>query len=224
MKHQWLALSNPEGKDYNHITGYLKVSINITGPGDESVALMEDTSKRMSADDDNVLMPTSIRRQYKQLTFRVIRGEKLPQTDRFGTIDAYLRTDFNRSKITTPVVTMKDNIVVWNHELLLPLQIPTASDRLIFKLYDHNTVTDELVGSIKFSIKELMKAENPVYKWVNVYGAPKGVSGKFTDEMNNNPELATTWKGRILIMYYAEDTKNPVMKAQPMTPNQVKAA
>ena len=28
--HQWLALSNPEGKDFNEITSYLKVSINIT--------------------------------------------------------------------------------------------------------------------------------------------------------------------------------------------------
>jgi hypothetical protein len=33
--HQWLALSNPEGKDFNEITSYLKLSISIAGPGDE---------------------------------------------------------------------------------------------------------------------------------------------------------------------------------------------
>lgn len=35
MYNQWLALSNPEGKDFNEITAYLKVSISIAGPGDE---------------------------------------------------------------------------------------------------------------------------------------------------------------------------------------------
>jgi hypothetical protein len=35
MFHQWLALSNPEGADFNEITAYLKLSICVTGPGDE---------------------------------------------------------------------------------------------------------------------------------------------------------------------------------------------
>ncbi len=33
--HQWIALSNPEGKDFNEITCYLKLSISVAGPGDE---------------------------------------------------------------------------------------------------------------------------------------------------------------------------------------------
>ena len=41
-------------------------------------------------------MPASIKKQYKQLYFRIIRAEKLPKTDRFGTIDAYITTDFNK--------------------------------------------------------------------------------------------------------------------------------
>jgi hypothetical protein len=32
--------------------------------------------------------------------------------------------------------------------------------------------------------------------------------------MKNNPELASTWKGRVLVEYFAEDTKNPEMKKQ----------
>ena len=79
-------------------------------------------------------------------------------------------------------------------------------------------MVDELVGSLKFSLKEIIKAtkDAPVYRWVNLYGAPLGVKGKNTDNMNNNPEFASSWKGRILIMYYAEDTKNPTMKIQDM--------
>lgn len=63
-----------------------------------------------------------------------------------------------------------------------------------------------------------------MYRWVSLYGAPLGVSGENTDKMNNNPEYASTWKGRILIMYYAEDTKNPTMKIKDMTAEQIRQA
>lgn len=95
----------------------------------------------------------------------------------------------------------------------LPIQWPVASDKLIFKLFDYDsTGSDELVGSIKFSIKEIMKADKPVYKWVNIYGAHNGYSGENSTKMNNHPELGSSWKGRILVSYFAEDTKNPTMK------------
>jgi len=37
LQNQWLALSNPEGKDFNEITSYLKLSISVTGPGDDQI-------------------------------------------------------------------------------------------------------------------------------------------------------------------------------------------
>lgn len=40
--HQWVALSNPERKEFNKITGYLKFSVSVTCAGDEQVALTED--------------------------------------------------------------------------------------------------------------------------------------------------------------------------------------
>ena len=45
-----------------------------------------------------------------------------------------------------------------------------------------------------------MKEEyNGKVMWRNVYGAPLDVSGENTDKMNANPEIASTWKGRVLI-------------------------
>ncbi len=35
--------------------------------------------------------------------------------------------------------------------------------------------------------------------------------------MNNNPEKASTWKGRILMHYEAYDTKEPLMMIQPIS-------
>lgn len=120
MLHQWVALSNPDGKDFNEITCYLKLSISVAGPGDEQVQLTDDTG---GVDDSaaTVLMPASIKKQYKQLYFRIIRGEKLPKTDTFGTIDAYIKTTFNSKTIKTDVIKMKDDLVQWDQEMLLPI-------------------------------------------------------------------------------------------------------
>lgn len=53
---------------------------------------MADDTGLSTSDGDNVMMPASIKKAYKQLHFRIIRAEKLPKTDTFGTIDAYIMT------------------------------------------------------------------------------------------------------------------------------------
>ena len=63
-----------------------------------------------------------------------------------------------------------------------------------------------------FSIKDIVNSPGHTFKWINMYGAPAGCSGGNSDKMNNHPEFASTWKGRVLIEYNSEDTKNPEMK------------
>ena len=94
--------------------------------------------------------------------------------------------------------------------MLLPVQWPVASSRLVFKLFDYEkTSMHELVGSMVFNIKDILACPGPTFNWINIYGAPPDKSGQNTDKMKNNPELASTWKGRVLVQYFAEDTKNP---------------
>jgi hypothetical protein len=38
--------------------------------------------------DEKIMMPASIKKQYKQLVFRIFRGRKFPIMDTFGTIGA----------------------------------------------------------------------------------------------------------------------------------------
>lgn len=103
--------------------------------------------------------------------------------------------------------------------MLLPIQWPVASNRLVFGLYDYDSAgSDELVASMIFSIKEIVKEPGAKFKWLNLFGAPLDCSGDNTKRMNNNPELASTWKGRLLVQFYSEDTKHPEMKIQPITP------
>jgi len=89
-----------------------------------------------------------------------------------------------------------------------------ASDRLILKLFDEDKVTDEIVGSMHFSLKKIITESGPdgILVWKNLYGSPLGVSGDNTNMMNDNPELASTWKGRTLMHISAYDIRNPEMK------------
>ena len=70
IQHQWIALFNPEGEDFSEITGNLKISIAIQGPGDEQVQLSDQAGPDSIG--DVVLMPAQIKKEFKQLKIRFI--------------------------------------------------------------------------------------------------------------------------------------------------------
>jgi hypothetical protein len=72
--HQWVALSNPTALKYTEIAGYLKVSISVTGVGDEQVELGKDSIIDHTKD-TFVMVPPYIQTRYFQLKFRIFRGE-----------------------------------------------------------------------------------------------------------------------------------------------------
>jgi hypothetical protein len=92
----------------------LKVSISVAGPGDEQIQLTEDKGGVDDTDSSTIMMPPSIKKQYKQLYFRIFKAEKLPKMDRFGTIDAYIETTYFKNKLKTTVITAKENLVQWD--------------------------------------------------------------------------------------------------------------
>ena len=70
LLHKWLAFSNPNSENYSEITGYLKLSINVTCTGDESVPIEEDDGP----EDSNVLMPPSLNPKFFQVKFRFFQA------------------------------------------------------------------------------------------------------------------------------------------------------
>ena len=108
---------------------------------------------------------------------------------------------------------------------MIPAQIPMLGGRLVFKVYDDDTLGDELIGAIYFNIKDYIPDAdgnpgrfNGTYDWKNIYGAPTGVSGDTTKKMNENPEIASLWKGRILMQCIAEETEKPLLLLQKIEP------
>lgn len=95
-----------------------------------------------------------------------------------------------------------------------------ASDRLVIKLFDEDKAMDEIVGSMFFSLKQIVQdsGADGILKWVNLYGSPLGCSGDNTNKMNDNPEAASTWKGRTLMHISSFDTKSPENKVNPLEP------
>lgn len=135
MLNQRLGLNNPNSEDFSKITGYVTVSINVVGPGDESVELTQATEAVIA--EKPPLIPTSIKKVYKQLYLRLLIAEDLPKMDKYlGTIDAYALLQIGKNKLKTKVYTMKDQLVEWNQEMLIPVEMPIKDDSLILKIYD----------------------------------------------------------------------------------------
>ena len=68
-----------------------------------------------------------------------------------------------------------------------------------------------------FSLKRLIaqgSVPGGMFFWHNLYGSPRGYSGSMCDLMDQNPELGSEWKGRILMHIEAKDAKHPERKEQ----------
>jgi hypothetical protein len=57
-----------------------------------------------------------------------------------------------------------------------------------------------------------MNELNGKFFWKNIYGCPLSCSGTNSDMMNSNPEVASTWKGRVLMQVTSLKTDKPQCK------------
>ena len=96
--------------------------------------------------------------------------------------------------------------------------------RLVFKVFDEDTVCDEVVGSIVLQAKNIIGDKNGIFMWKNIYGCPTDVGGSVSEQMNENPEIASLWKGRILMQVCAEKTEKPVLRVQNIPNEEVEKA
>jgi hypothetical protein len=115
-------------------------------------------------------------------------------------IDAYVSLQYKTKKLKTKMLVQEEGGQVhWNQEFLVPAQIPIMGGRMVFKVWDEDTLSDDVVGAIVLNSKDIIGDKNGKYFWKNVYGAPLAASGDMADSMNENPELGSLWKGRILM-------------------------
>jgi len=66
IEHKWVILSNPESADFSDVTGYLKVSITVSGAGDEPLELTEDPEPEK----ESFISPPTIKPEFYQIYLR----------------------------------------------------------------------------------------------------------------------------------------------------------
>lgn len=81
------------------------------------------------------------------------------------------------------------------------------TSRLTLQIYDEDTFVDEVMGSVLLDVADLISEKNKGGKffWANIFGAPKEASGGAQKKMmNDNPEMGSSFRGRILVQTVAE--------------------
>lgn len=58
--HKWIIMSNPESETFGEVTGQLKVSIVITGEGDEQVQITDDPNPEI----EDIIQPPQIKPKF----------------------------------------------------------------------------------------------------------------------------------------------------------------
>lgn len=133
--HEWIALTDnsSQSKSVSDITGYLKLSIQITGKDDQAVALKEDDDEerekeiKRSATNQVVMIPSQVQPKYVMLTLRFFTAQDLPAMDtgsllsdtfNKNTMDGYIKLSFVGKVFNTRTITMDaksaDKSITWN--------------------------------------------------------------------------------------------------------------
>jgi len=190
----WVGLINDEDVEDIAIQGYLKLSIQIIGPGDKLVVHdeMEDKKKENQAQKEAgggisgmVMMPPSIKREIMWLKFTVWRMEYLPIMDdglmeSSSGIDAFYEVQFGSAKpIRTRAQTVKgvdraQLSPVFNYQLWIPVTVPTSTQTIKGECKDWEALgSADLVATNYFKWGEIDnlpgKKRGPF--WQPLYGA-----------------------------------------------------
>ncbi|CAF0920234.1 unnamed protein product [Rotaria sordida] len=220
INRKWLLLSNDNDK-MTGAKGYLKVSVNILGSGDEA------PSQENADDDDdiesNLLRPTGLMLRPATFVLKVYKAEDLPQMDSsflhgvkkiFNTtedikdlIDPYVTFSFAGQQVASKIIYTCSH-PEFNQELRLGLKFPSMCDKITLTVMDWDRLQfDDITGSALLDINSICDdRENgflPTFGpcWINLYGAPREYSELPTalDELNSGKSEGVAYRGRIFI-------------------------
>ncbi|KAG7389144.1 hypothetical protein PHYBOEH_007572 [Phytophthora boehmeriae] len=212
----WIGLTDISNTTNQGIQGYLRASISIIGPGDKLVPPPSPFGEG-AADMNDVIMPPSVTQQVHFLGATIHVAEHLPPMDVAvvgrGGLDAYIKGciaggDAIRTRVRTKKGRRDELCPSFNEELMLVIREPSMADSIQLAVYDWDQVgSDELVGYVYQSVK-LVKAMGGKVSpfWANIYGAPLrlkqvGIGDSMKKQMNTYPDIASTYRGRLLISF-----------------------
>ena len=200
LKNFWLALANPESDDITKVRGYLKLSISVLHDNDPRVELELNDNN-----DSNCVLPSQINVEYRLISLNIFRGEGIPDMDSVFSekkinreCDGYIEVKYMGVTKRTSVIKMKNDIIIWNEAIDIPVTVPAVSQRIVLTLYDQDVNGDDIIGSLELEVNDIVNNRLNGFRFFNIYGAPLNKDGKYFDQMNTNAEIGSRWKGRLL--------------------------
>ncbi|CAF3822313.1 unnamed protein product [Adineta steineri] len=216
INRKWLLLSDDDDK-MSGSKGYLKVTVNILGPGDEA------PSQENDGDDDdiesNLLRPAGLMLRPATFILKVYKADDLPRMDSAffhgmkkiftatedikELIDPYVNFSFAGQQVSSKIVYTCSH-PEFNQELRLGLKFPSMCDKITLTVmdWDRLTYSDIIgVGLIDVFIKDsgFLPTFGPC--WINLYGAPREYSDIPTalDQLNTGKGEGVAYRGRVFV-------------------------
>ena len=218
LHNHWIALANPESDDFTKVRGFLRLSVSVLHENDDRVELMGNSS-----DNSQIALPPQIKMKYKQIYIYILKAKGLPDMDYIISpsktnreCNGFVKVEYMGMKVTTSVKDTKSDLIVWNEVIKLPANSPIVSQIMTFSLWDKDVGSDDIIGSFEVNLKDVFGGLYTQFRYVNIYGAPLGVSGKFTDKMNQNSEIGSLWKGKLMLKFDYEDSEFPKTSTTPL--------
>ena len=219
IRNLWIALANPESEDITKINGYLKLSINISSTEDEKIELNPDPTS-----DTDCMLPPQIKITYKQLEIFIFRGEQFPDMENTflskerttnKRCNGYLEAKYLGVTKCTQIVSMKDEKIVWNEVIELPVPVPIISQKVTFTVKDKKK---NIVGSFLININDIIEKKYENLNCIDIYGTLKAADNSRAGKMmNENPEVGSRWKGRVYLKINCHDCEYPVVGVHKIT-------
>ncbi|MEQ2276259.1 hypothetical protein XENORESO_016523 [Xenotaenia resolanae] len=167
---KWLLLSDPD-ESGRGARGYLKVSINVVGNGDEPPSERRELNEEQDDIESNLLVPAGVTMRWATLSLKVYRAEDMPQMDDafvqtvkqvFGgdgdkknLVDPYLEVSFAGKKLCTKIIEKNAN-PEWNQVINLQVKFPSMCERIKLTMYDWDRLSkDDAIGTIFLNLSKM---------------------------------------------------------------------
>ena len=182
---KWVILSDTTDSTEG-VKGYLRVTINVLGPGDRPPVHNEKKDLKIKNDpgESNIFSPGHIDKTGYLLKFNLYRAEHLPPMDLYNNkIDPYLSISFAGVNILSSVINDERN-PEFNESLRIPFTSPCLNRKIKWEMWDADPGVDERVGTFiaDFPDKEELRVKQEL-RWANMYGPLFGVTGEKADYM-----------------------------------------
>ena len=194
------------------VRGYLRVTINVLGPGDRPPVHDErkDLKIKDDAGENHIFSPGHIDKTWYLMKFNLYRAEHLPPLDLYNNkLDPYLSIAFAGVNIKSNYISDNRN-PEFNECLHVPFTMPWLNRKIKWEMWDADPGVDERVGTfiVSFPDKEAdLTRKDPM--WANMYGPLYGVKGEKADYMTKFSDAGTHYRGRVLYSLDFKQQKDP---------------